>query len=363
MSPSLKELGLQCARLFRTAVAARDGTARDELEELVGRYKIFAGGIGLFAPGRANIDYRFQSDEESRDALSNLLFILRIALKHVLPSEPIVTPEAQPNLPKEVHLEAPSQVLSTPGAEDCSSDESSLEEASTSSTEGDFAHPDIKVVEATIDKLYRFLVLVKNRRSSSKYSRVLRFSANNCVKTEDDDFESFVRFSIRREMELASATLTERFVNAAIYRRWKILYEQEHSRKLKQNIGDVLDPEGSTAETYFDQPSQTETEQKNTGKMPIVVDHSPPTQRRVRFAPMSDTEPSTLQNLESVMPLRSIAPSNVTPSGIVRRGKLDIPPAPKPDSGSLSEVVCPYCSSILGVEVVGPSQMNRMRWA
>ncbi len=359
---TLKLLGRGCAALLTSALTEAQDEARKQLEDLISRFKIWAGNIGLFASGRAGIDYRFESDVEARDVLYSMLKSLEKGLERLVhpKTSNLEGSQESRDLSHRIRTSEPESLLYS------SSEESGLEEDSASgSVDGeDFTgFPAIKATEDVINQLYRFLKLVKSSGSSGEYSKVMSFASRHCGKEEDTACDSWIRFTIQREIPVTSATVVKRLVDTAMYRRWKMLYKQEHARKLCSNVEDLLPSEFKATDTGID-ISGIGSPQPASSKLPaIVVDTSPLTQGKVRFAPMSHTEASTAQKLTVPLPARPTAPSNITPSGVVRRGRLDIPAPPKPDRETSREVVCPYCTQVIRSDLYGNSRTDKARWA
>ncbi|KAF2175474.1 hypothetical protein K469DRAFT_610458 [Zopfia rhizophila CBS 207.26] len=362
---TLERLGHRCAALFTVVRKGAQDETRPQLDDLISRFKIWAGNIGLFASGRAGIDHRFESDIEARDVLFSMLISLSKALQRMMPSDPSASEKQAKCSTADRH----EQESKPEGPIDSSSEESSLDEDSTadSADEGDLADaPAIRVAEEVINQLYRFLKLVKSSGSSEEYAKVVNFASRHCDKEEDAAFGSWIRFTIKREMPVAAdyfPALVNRLTNAALYRRWKMLYKQEHARKLRSNIEDLLPSQPGALASEINTSASTIQPVQAPTLPTIVVDNVTPAQPRVSFVPASHTEASVVRKLAVPLSTKSAAPSNVTPSGVIRRGKLDIPPAPPPEKETSREVVCPYCTHVIRSDLYGTSRTDKARWA
>lgn len=360
--PDLQVLGRRCADLLSSAVSKADDESRGRLEDVVVRFKIFAGNIGLFAQGRAGVDHRFESDVEARDVFFGMLSGLERWLLRLGPPNAPPSPDT-PGLSR-AKLEDDDADHQT--ASESSSEESILEEDNTSSSEEsekDDTFPAVKAIEDLITQLYRFLKLVKTSVSSNEYAKVTNYASKHRDKEEDESFESYIRLMVNQEVPAASASLVERLVNAAMHRRWKMRYKQEHALKLRGNMDELLSPETETKPVELDPPESMPSQVLPVAIPAVLVDPATAPQRRVQFSPLSYTEASTVQKLLVPFPVRSAAPSNVTPSGVIRRDKLDIPPAPRPEKDTVAEVVCPYCTQVIRSDLFGQGQSQRARWA
>ncbi|OAL45669.1 hypothetical protein IQ07DRAFT_548555 [Pyrenochaeta sp. DS3sAY3a] len=356
---TLERVGRRCALLFASALKDSKDDTRTRLEELISRFKIWAGNIGLFANGRAGIDYRFESDTGARDVLFSMLLSLSRALQRVKASDSSDTEKQTQS--SFVNREMP--ISANENAIDSASDESSLSEDSAASSPNNTRDtPAIKVAEDIVNQLYKILKLVKSSTSSSEYARVVKFASQNCDKEEDTEFESWIRFSIKKEMPFAAENLpglVDRLADAALYRRWRMRYKNEHARKLCANVEELLPsrPDGGIlAETSLLPVTATQIPA-------IVIDNIVPSEPKVRFTAVPHTEASTVQKLTMPITPKSVTPTVITQSGIMRRGKLDIPSAPIPESGASHEIVCPYCSQIISSDFYGTSKTNKARWA
>jgi hypothetical protein len=143
VSSALLFLGRECMRRLVVAVDRQKPGSRTRilLENDLGRFKIWAGSIGLFALGRSGIDYRFGQDERARDVVSTMLEWLkrRLAPKTVEPHAPSPRNSNSASIVREMSgkpvFSSPSTLLSDEfRLEEDSLEEDSLEEDSLSDT-------------------------------------------------------------------------------------------------------------------------------------------------------------------------------------------------------------------------------------
>src|SRR5204862_1011469 len=125
---TLELLGRRCATLLISALTEAQDDARKQLEDLISRFKIWAGNIGLFASGRAGIDYRFESHVEARDVLYSMLKSLEKGLERLI--HPKTSNLEGRQEPRDLTLRI--QTSEPGGPLDSSSEESGLEEDSPS---------------------------------------------------------------------------------------------------------------------------------------------------------------------------------------------------------------------------------------
>lgn len=300
---TLERVGRRCALLFvSTLKDSRDDT-QTRLEKLMSRFKIWAGNIGLFANGRAGIDYRFESDTGARDVLFSMLLSLSRALQRVKITNTLDTEKR----PQSSFVNRQMPISATEDAVDSTSEESSLSEDSASNSDSNTKDtPAIKVAEDIVNQLYKILKLVKSSTSSSEYAKVVKFASQHCDKEEDTEFESWIRFSIKKEMPFAaehSPALVDRLADAALYRRWRMRYKNEHARKLCANVEELLPsrPNGGILADNLVSPVTV------TQIPAIVIDDIVPSEPKVRFTAAPQTEASTVRRL------RCLSPQNLLP--------------------------------------------------
>lgn len=349
----LKQLGIRCIEALVKAVGEANSSDRNRLEDIAGRFKIWAGNIGLAASGMAGVEYRFRDDATATDVLESMLNSMQRRLLRLMDPTAIGIGDHEMN----------------EHASDLSSeDDYELDADNTNNTNDtvDISNMSpIRAVEDIVDQLYQFLKLVKTTETAGEYSRVVNFSLRYAEDLEDPDYADFMRFSIRREVPNASPEVAERLLSAALYRRWKILYKQEHSKKLRGNIDNLFGAPGpSSAVNQINQPPVTDI--AHLLEVPhLVVQDVTSAQRKVQIAAPTDTMASTVQKLSVPMPSRSVAHTQISASGITRRAQLDIP---RPSSlnaniTSHGEAVCPYCAQILRLDVVEDTVPGRAKWA
>ncbi|KAL9034094.1 MAG: hypothetical protein Q9214_007205, partial [Letrouitia sp. 1 TL-2023] len=76
----------QCVTLFGRTYADHtvDARTRADVENQLGRLKIWAGSIGVFAAGKASTDFRLRNDEDVKELLIDILFRLKRAINGFL---------------------------------------------------------------------------------------------------------------------------------------------------------------------------------------------------------------------------------------------------------------------------------------
>jgi hypothetical protein len=360
---TLETLGRRCGSLLVSALARSQGELHSGLEDIISRFKIWAGSIGLLANGRAGVDYRLESDTEARDVLYTMLKSLEKTLQRL-----IQPPTAIPSKRRRPEYERGDEISEPEAQSDSGSEESDFEDDiafGSDAEENGVGVPSIRAAEEVLNHLYRFLKLVKSSSSSQEYSRVMDFASRRRDKAEEEEssFDEWIRFKIKREMPLASPTLVKRLIESGVYRRWKMHYKQEHAKKLSENIEDLMSSRAKTEQSGV-RILEIEDITLVSPKVPeVITGTSLEAKDRFRFAPMSQTDASTTRRLALPLPRKSRAPTNMAPSEVIQRGKLDVPAAPKPERNASPEVVCPYCTQIISADVYGSSQAAKIKWA
>jgi len=358
-------LGRECAQLFVKA-AENANADRTALENSTSRFKVWAGNIGIFASGRAGADWRFRDDEDSRDLLKSMLEKLKRQLENIVARGSSQEPETSSSLLVASYTTDDGTVSRRSESRDSSSVESFVEldtefdDIDYNSEEDSIAGQGINKV---IDMLYRFAKSVKKSRIETERSRVMSFKAKHIDPEEDQEFETFIRWLINRRLPNLSSTLNERLIGVALYRRWRLLYNQRHSEKeradmetwfVKRNAKPVLG-EYAEGRQIFLSPELTR-------KAPFIVIEQPPlAEKEMQFAPMSTTEASVGKKL-AVHSLKSAVTSVMTQSAVGRRNELDIPHLPKISVEKSEETICPYCCDILDKKVIGSRKANEELW-
>jgi hypothetical protein len=370
-SSDLLFLGRECMQRFVEAVAREEPGSRAQvlLENNLGRFKIWAGSIGLFALSRSGIDFRFREDERAREVLSTVLGRLKRSLAPKVVD--LVTTSGTGSKSADIMTQTGRspilESLSTHSDDEISIKEDSLEDSSSDNTDVIDAHlvansVSFKDLGDTIDLLYRFLKFAKGSTSglSSKVAEFKNKKAGTAL--DDPDLEAFIRASIEREIPGSSPALRERLAVAALDRRWRFLYKQSHHQKLSQELENWS--VRRNAQSIFESPDliqPTERLRLEREQLPTIIEPQQRLQKKVNFhIPMSTTDASITQKLAIPAMPKSTALSIITQSAVTRRNQLDVPPAPKTPGSNLKELICPYCWTVLNRETFGPA--GRSRW-
>lgn len=218
---------------FYLAALAIDHTlnvqARTNIENQLGRFKIYAGTIGVFSAGSASTDARLKNDEDVKDIMIDMLLRRRNAIDGFL--RPVIAEESEDE--------------DAPESSDCSDDsESSLvlstgDESNAATVENETRNhhvASLQEIDGDISRLYRLSAIIRKPTSLHENARVACFIEEVEDGPDAVEFESHVRWQIKFRLPGASAKIVDRFVNAIIFRRRKRRYRERHQKKLSQGV-------------------------------------------------------------------------------------------------------------------------------
>jgi len=358
---SLLITGRLCAQLFVKAASlgSLNPSQQIRIENCLDRFKLWAGNIGIFVTGAAAIDRRLEGDDETRELLSSILQRLHSRLTNLVQSN--VDSQAE-----KTHPATEDSGDYHHGNVD-SSDESSLEEEHIDNEPDQNKHEAdmIEKIEEVLNALFRFLSLFKKPHSNHQESKVQSYKEKHTGEHDTESFESWIRWNIARDLTAASPIAVERLVKSCIQRHWKMLYNQSHYEKLKQNTENWFVPrdEGSIFGTSTSAVLQVPVPEKTLGVRPgLTLGKSALPTATDKAAPRSITEASSYYKVADLMASRSVETPGITASEIIRRAELDVPDAPIPTSGNTNEALCPYCCQVIGTDMLGRGSQERARW-
>lgn len=336
---TIVEAARLCAQSFvklQSAAHMLQPLSENEFEDQLGRFKIWAGNLGVFAADTASADFRLKDDQDVKDAIINMLTRLtREAEKLHGQSSlfPSLLDEA------EEHKDKPES-SELPGSSASSSSSWKLSATSDTVSQPERARPDpqrrfgglIEIVDI-IDRLYRLSAIVRKPTSLSEHARVNEFIEKTKNSPDLKDFESYIRWQIGLWCPEATVTLVDRLSNMAVSRRKKLLYRARNQEKLIESTEDssIL----RNPESVYQKASPVKFQELTSKERPPAMLHM--------RALLSTTKASSFDRQQTYE--KSIARSTFTKSTISRLKRLDAPPPPRPQSGL--EPKCPYCSKFL----------------
>lgn len=342
------DVSRQCVALFGRSYNDRtlSTRAKEDIQNQLGRFKIWAGTIGVFAAGKASADTRLRNDEDVKEIMIDMLLRLRRAIDAFL--KPVIVEESNEELPSDGDDSSDdsgeSLVLSIDGESDTTSMESKIL---------DHHNAALQDIDNVISKLYRLSALIRKPTSTRENVRV----ANYIERGEDTpgmtEFEPHVRWQIRFRLPDASEEIVDRLIRAVMFRRRKLEYRKRHQQKLSQGVESAFGTEVLLSTMPMAPRNNGSQAQRRSGpplRSPATVKSSSKT------ITLSATEASTVNRRALASYPKSMAGgSNITKSAVARREQFDVPPPPK--SADTAEAICPYC-----FEVVDKANMARPLW-
>ena len=327
-----------------------DPQSECEFKDQLGRFKIWAGNLGVFATDTTSVDFRLKDNQDVKDVLINMLTRLR---KQV---EQLGQPSVLPTLPEEqVHHENKPEPPESQGSSTASSSSWKLSSdsdsaASTRSVPSDpqRRYGSLTEIVDIVNRLYRIYAVIRKPVSLSEHARVAEYTKNSL---DLEDFESYVKWQIRLWYPDTTVELIDRLSDTVVLRRKKLLYRERHQQKLNEGTEDWFNLRNP--ESIYDESQKPFT----PGQIEFlhVGSVQGPTARVRKSVAFSATKASTIDHLAISAYAKSVAISGVTKSAVARREQLDVPAPPKPQSGLKAK--CPYCSKFLTKE-----ESKKARW-
>lgn len=320
--------------------------SESEFEDQLGRFKIWAGHLGVFAADTASADFRLKDDQDVKDIIINMLTRLTKEVEKLHRQPPLFPTLLEE--PLEQNDKPESSEL--PGSSVSSSSSWKLSSNSDTASQPERARSDpqrrcgglIEIVDI-IDRLYRLSAIVRKQTSLSEHARVNKFIERTKDSLDLEDFESYVKWQIGLWCPEATVTLVDRLSNMVVLRRKKLLYRESHQQKLNEGTEDWFIPRNP--ESVYQKASRVKFQD-------VASTKRPPAMLQIRAVP-SATKASSFDRQQTYE--KSIARSTITKSAINRRERLDAPPPPRPQFGL--EAKCPYCSKFLT-----KAELKKDRW-
>ncbi|TGO92413.1 hypothetical protein BPOR_0003g00110 [Botrytis porri] len=350
---SIAEIARNVATVFARGRAKQlEPHLRSELENELGRFKIWAGNLGVFAPGRASVDYRLRDDADVKEILTQMLDRLRQSTKQAM-DPPVILEEAEEESEKDDSSDSSSEdsmAISLDNETDAGSEKDDL----PSLHSADVGATALNTIKDTITRLYRLSTILKKPSSANENVKVANFIAKDEASAELFEFQTSVRWQIEFRLPDAPPTLLNRLVEATVFRRRKLEYRERHKEKLKQGV-----------ERSFASDLVLPLLPKDIVVRPAGAQYATPILRRqtssardsVSTMQYSATEASSVNRLKFASYPKSVAISRITNSAVARREQLDIPAPPSKAENEAKEVVCPYC-----FRIIDKKDMVQARW-
>ncbi|ESZ91987.1 hypothetical protein SBOR_7644 [Sclerotinia borealis F-4128] len=352
---SIAETARNVATVFARGRAKQlEPHLRSELENELGRFKIWAGNLGVFAPGRASADYRLRDDADIKEILIQMLDRLRQSTKQAMdPPKILEEPEEAEEIDDSSTSSEDSMAISLDKDSDAASDTDDI----SGPQSADVVAKALTTIKDTITRLYRLSTIIKKPSSSNENVKVANFIAKEEESEELKEFQTSVRWQIHFRLPDASPALLDRLVDAAVFRRKKLEYRERHKEKLRQGVGHSLASDLAVPILLKDTVFRPMGAQRKGA--PVLRRQAGSTRDSLSTMQYSATEASSVNRLKFASYPKSVALSGITKSAVARREQLDIPAPPSRLVGESQEAVCPYCFRIVDKEDLGQARWKR----
>lgn len=193
---TIVEAARLCAQSFvqlQLAAHLLPPLSESEFEDQLGRFKIWAGNLGVFAADTASADFRLKDDQDVKVVIINMLTRLtkEVEKLHGQPSlfpSLLEEPAEHNGKPESSELLGSSVSSSSSWKLSSNSDTGSQPERARSDPQCRFSGL-IEIVDI-IDRLYRLSAIVRKPNSLSEYARVNEFIERTRNSPDLNDFES-----------------------------------------------------------------------------------------------------------------------------------------------------------------------------
>ena len=355
-SKSVLVTARQCAALFRRALSGQSlgEKTRIDLENQLGRFKIWAGNIGVFAAGNASIDFRLRNDQDVKEVIVQMLLRLWRTIDQLI-NPPLVEMETLEDGESNQSSSSGSSSSSLIVSLDADSEASSIDQ-SPAKSEDYSPNRQLRTMDSVITCLYRLSAIIRKPTSFSENAKVTRFIDKAHDGGVMEEYVSHVKWQIQFRHPNASPILAERLVNAVVFRRKKLMYRKRHQQKLNQGVDDAFWVEDLFPNS-LDAPKAPERDgMKVTRHDSPFLKVAATVKSSSQTHTFSATQASSVNRRGLTSYARSAALSGMTKSAVARRDQLDVPPPPRPESET-EEAICPYC-----FEIVDKGKMARAWW-
>ncbi|KAL6715525.1 hypothetical protein ACLMJK_006486 [Lecanora helva] len=339
-------------------------------EDQLGRFRIWAKHIGVFAKGHASLDYRLRDSAEVRLLMIDQLGTLQssvqkgektisqidkmkvdnheaIELSH---SDSSRNDEVQNMIGLASKVDASSEAANSAVLSSfCGTETDSLAELLDLSP----FQQRIYAVEQTIDRLFRLSRAIRRHSLENQDQRVAKF-----VITDDegnantDAFERYALTRIHHQFPNAPSEIAQKLAGAITFRRRRFLYRSSHQSKLssyavqsRKSSTNLTMPSTQEHSTIVGQRSQVtlspaqKHSKKGDGKHPKTRALS--TTTASFFAESNFRTGSVLDARSTIITSLATGPDSLI--------SAPIPNAPPLPAGS-KEFECPYCCIMLSIE-------------
>jgi hypothetical protein len=363
---SVRKVALQCAELLGQAQLSQslNPDTRLELQDVAFMFKVWAGNIGVFAPGNASIEYRLREDSDVMEALHSMLVSLLTYIEHTI-NPPLLEEDegVGEEQGEEVIAEGASVLEPSMSQFSSASSSSSLtldsdgseDENMTSQAPGPIRS--LQKAKGLVGHLYKLASVIRKPTSENESLRVRDFITKQTLRGETEeleDIEDHARCHMQARFPKAPRILVDRLVAAVVLRRMTMRYRQRHELKLQQGVESSFHPPITTSASVAIEEAGTTSGYQGI-QMPgmtlpsIAKTEKGPT-RDSRSITWSATEASSIYKARFATYAKSTALSGITRGAVARRQNLDVPLPPQSFGQSMGKVKCTYCMRFINKE-------------
>jgi hypothetical protein len=324
---------------------------RSDLENQLDRFKIWAGNLGIFAPGNASADYRLRDDQDVKEVIVQMLDRLRQSIKQAIDPPILEEDEEGQGNGEDSEGSESSMAISL----DRDSDIDVNTETENRSDPGDISRQALADVDDILTRLYRLAAIIRKPSSSNENAKVAKFTAKEDETPENEEYKASVSWQIHFRYRDASPAILERLIATVIFRRKKLQYRERHKEKLSQGI-ERSEPVNMLVPTHFQRATLPTTARRRTSS-PFLANKATSAKSSSQTLQFSATDASSVDRLKFASYPKSVPFSGLTKSAVARREQLDVPRPPTPGGENAKEAICPYC-----FHVVDKEEMRHARW-
>lgn len=333
-----EQLFTQCYDASNKAVADQDRQSYEGWTHLIenqhGRFRVWAENIGVYADGKASLDYRLRDSPNIAKLMLDQLSTLDTHLENI-----------------KILLSGDDKTRST--------DETSILEIAVSDTSPDSESEeslasipdepaDIRATRHSIDRLNRLSLTIRRHSVIQRNSRAAFYEEKDENEVEKvSAFNAMAQHMVNTWYPDASEIIRHRLAETMVIRRRQLLYRRRHQEKLKGQGGkpsrpkrNQLAPQTSTGMRHS--PSSNYRSYDGPAKSLRSVPNSKAETQGKRSA----TQASTMNESKFHPDAASSKASTALSVAASDFEYFELPKPPKPIQGH-SDFSCPYCYMVV----------------
>ncbi|KAL8996044.1 MAG: hypothetical protein Q9169_004356 [Polycauliona sp. 2 TL-2023] len=352
MDDSIRHCSEQCVRGFKSLCTALTNQTEQSQEELLpevvndlfGRFNVWAGNIGAGQRGQASLDYRLREASSIKDHVCGTL---RSLLESIEDATSIISGSRTPYDQLSSDSDSSTSSLSTTSVQDDMELQLSAEELSAE----DGARTELQQlqhsIETFVSNLYKISIII--RQSPSSHDRTTR-----AAKIDTSFYNPFDQRHVQEKYPGMNAALAERLANANSRRRKYFKYREQHRQRLSHRDAikhsALAEPLGPHTHIEPDPKILPRGQQTTPSIAPDQSVIQPSVTVQSTRASTFHARDASAVNLDT-FDQQSVAESYTTSGSLssTKQERLAIPPMPGSAQGR-REFECPYCYTICFVK-------------